>query len=1071
MASIWSGRHLESGIPVAAKLIPPGKLTDKTRASLTREVQTAASLDHPGIICIVDQGTIDAAAARASDGRIDAGAPYLIMEFCSHTLGSLVPITSWGELRTILVSLLDALAYAHARGVIHRDLKPGNVLFGGPEDLRPGLKIADFGIAHALDAPDPETGARKLMGTPRYMSPEQVEGDPRLLGPGTDLYSLAAMVFKCVHGHGPFQTSGARLLYDHLRTPAPRLDLPPGFPPGLADWTAWLLHKDVFQRPASAAAALRALPDGPLYPLVPPDLRDEEAPTVPLATARLSTLMLGDEPSERARFQPIPASWSGSQPYGGSPRLRDVGHSLVGLRPVPLAGRVGVRDLLWTAFRQSANRAACVTVLLSGQEGLGRTRLVDWLQHRVLELGCGTALRIAGQRRQQRAPMLRGFLADLCRIGTATGEELKARLEAGHARLGLDVGPLVGFALRPEAEPETVAAATAQLLGRLAALGPVVVTIDDIHLVPSLLQDIETWQNVEGPLLLVLTAREEGLVDPELAALPTVANFHRVLSPLAPQERQDLIDSILPLSPSLSALVDQRTAGNPRFAIQLLTDWVQRGVLLPGPSGFEAPRDLELPASLQAIWSSRVRHLLAGFDRDAGRLLEIAATLGNEVLHDDLNALLPDREAAWQALATRMVLHRLVVPTPEGFAFSHPAIREVLLHRAARGGRLAGHHAAIASLLRTSTDPEQVARRGHHRAGAGDREGAFTDLIAAARFTRDQAQFKRTLILCDEAQALLEPGDRRCLAVMILRARTLNSYQRHGASRQEAEGALEVAEINGWVAECAGARLQVAIADYHKSDYAGSRAQLLQVLQELDQLGSDADPEVRAAALNHVGWTWVLEGEIPTSLPWFARAAEAQFSRGPAARVDGLMILADRANFLEDYDAVQRHLDEALTLVSDPPRLVLLPYLLERRVYLALARNQLDRAVEAATELLDSPGIQGRKTSRARSLLASLYLRRGDDALAYELFLACSQPNALPESPVERSMVFGGLLASAPDAETTTRESWLLALEASVPDPPIAHPTARYHVELAAQRLPPLMAYRCEQLCQPATVF
>lgn len=1060
MASIWTGRHLESGTPIAAKLIPPGELTPQTRATLEREIRTAASLDHPGIVCIVDQGTIDEEASRASEGLIETGAPYLLMEYCSHTLSSLLPLTTWGELRTILVSLLDALAYAHARGVIHRDLKPGNVLFGGPDDLRPGLKISDFGIAHALDRADPETGTRKLVGTPRYMAPEQVEGETRLLGPGTDLYALAGLVFKCLHGHGPFRTSGPRLLYDHLRTPAPPLEVPEGFPPALADWVAWMLEKDVGDRPRSAASALQALPDGPMHPLVAPDYgTDEDTATVPLAVAKPATLSLGFSDPTVDRFVPVPKNWKPARPYGGSPRLRGVGRSLLGLRPVPLAGRERERDVLWSAFRQSANRGEAVTLVLTGQEGLGRTRMAEWLGERVLELGTGLRIRVRCQRRQERGRTLRRLLAEVLRVGNAQGEALDERIELGHHRLGLESSPLTGFALQPGAETDLIAVATAQLLERLASLGPLVVTVDDLHLVPSLLEDLQTWKRIERPLLIVATVRTG---DPIEAKLQDWATFTHELEPLDSTARHQLIDSILPLTPSLAAQVEERTEGIPRFAVQLITDWAQRGVLRPGPNGFQAAHDLKLPASMQAIWSSRVRHLLQGYDRVAERVLELAATLGNDVAHADLIALMPEHEAQIDELIGTMARQRLITVHDGGFVFAHPAVREVLLHRARRKGRLEGHHAAIAQLLAESTDPEEVARRGHHRAGAGDDEGAFDDLMFAASFYRQQADNRRALILCDEAEERLGPDDRRRIRVKALRARTLNSAHRTRAGRQEAEEALELAEAFGWTEEAGLAKLQLAVALYHASAYARSRELLHQVLAALPD-----DPESRGLALNHLGWISVMEKDEPSAIPWFKAAAEANAARGAEGRIGQLLILADVASFEDRQDEVEALLTEALELVRNPPRLYLLPYLLERRAYLALAREQLDEAHAAAMEFVQCPGMSFERVARAEALVASIEMRQERWHEAHRRFLECAQPRTLPESPLERSIIYGGLLATAAElGEQAPLESWTRSLELSVPDPPVRHPTARYVIEQAAERLPRALAQRCQQLIE-----
>src|SRR5690606_17023270 len=112
------------------------------------EVRSVAALRHPHIIQVFEHGEVSEAEARQAPGLV-AGMSYLVMEIAAG--GSLAPRRgrlSWTELRAVLFAMLDALAHAHARGVIHRDLKPGNILLGR---ARPAIKLTDFGLAHAMD--------------------------------------------------------------------------------------------------------------------------------------------------------------------------------------------------------------------------------------------------------------------------------------------------------------------------------------------------------------------------------------------------------------------------------------------------------------------------------------------------------------------------------------------------------------------------------------------------------------------------------------------------------------------------------------------------------------------------------------------------------------------------------------------------------------------------------------------------------------------------------------------------------------------------------------------------------
>ena len=167
MGEVWAGTHALRGVPVAVKLIRADLQDPDSERHFEPEVWAQARLDHPAVLYLFEHGRLDEVAAAGVDMR--PGTPWLAMEMCSSTLADLAPRLDWDGLRHIVIPLLEALAHAHSRGVLHRDIKMANVLIATANDLRPGLKLADFGIAHALADEDEETRAA---GTPRYMAPE-----------------------------------------------------------------------------------------------------------------------------------------------------------------------------------------------------------------------------------------------------------------------------------------------------------------------------------------------------------------------------------------------------------------------------------------------------------------------------------------------------------------------------------------------------------------------------------------------------------------------------------------------------------------------------------------------------------------------------------------------------------------------------------------------------------------------------------------------------------------------------------------------------------------------------------
>lgn len=271
MGEVFRGVHVTQRVPVAIKVMTAERArVERYRSSFRREVQAVARLDHPGVVTVFDHGEVDADAARASRGALSEGEPYLVMELAPQgTLAALRPPLPYAPVRPVLLELLGALAHAHARDVIHRDLKPANVLVTG-EGEAPRVKLADFGLAHALDRDGDDPGG--LAGTARYMAPEQFERRHRDLGPWTDLYALGCVAWELLTGRAPFAGQTLRALAaQHLEAPAPPLPAGCDAPPELDAWLQRLLAKrprDRFAFAADAAQALAAIVagEGPAAP-------------------------------------------------------------------------------------------------------------------------------------------------------------------------------------------------------------------------------------------------------------------------------------------------------------------------------------------------------------------------------------------------------------------------------------------------------------------------------------------------------------------------------------------------------------------------------------------------------------------------------------------------------------------------------------------------------------------------------------------------------------------------------------------------------------------------------------
>lgn len=207
------------------------------------EMRTLASLDHPSLVTVFDAG-VDPAADR----------PYLVMQLVDgSTLQAELGSGALDALRVARygAALADALAYVHARGLVHRDVKPANVLLSA--DGR--VHLADFGIARLVDSAH-VTKTGDVLGTPAYFAPEQVAGEP--VGPPADIYALGLVLLECLTGSRPYQGTAVEVAMARLSKPP---DIPALLGPAWVDLLTAMTDRSPVARPAATAVAdrLRAM--------------------------------------------------------------------------------------------------------------------------------------------------------------------------------------------------------------------------------------------------------------------------------------------------------------------------------------------------------------------------------------------------------------------------------------------------------------------------------------------------------------------------------------------------------------------------------------------------------------------------------------------------------------------------------------------------------------------------------------------------------------------------------------------------------------------------------------------
>jgi len=267
---VYRGRDRETGLPVAIKI---ARTTGVDDPRFAREIATLATLRHPAIVGYLHHGAVD-------------DEPYLVMEWLDgEDLGARLKTTRLELAQALAIArqLAGALAAAHAKGVVHRDVKPSNVfLVDGKLDQ---VKLLDFGLARPAGAASLTTTGM-LIGTPSYMAPEQARGD-RELDARVDVYGLGALLFHCATGRVPFEGDTIdQVIARIVSEPAPRLGaLIAGVSPGLDELASRMLSKDPKRRPADGRAVHAALVgvDQPAVPAAA-DLDDTQFPAAPSLT-------------------------------------------------------------------------------------------------------------------------------------------------------------------------------------------------------------------------------------------------------------------------------------------------------------------------------------------------------------------------------------------------------------------------------------------------------------------------------------------------------------------------------------------------------------------------------------------------------------------------------------------------------------------------------------------------------------------------------------------------------------------------------------------------------------------
>ncbi len=249
MSRVFVAEETRLARRVVVKVLPPDLALEMRVDRFNREIQLSASLQHPHIVPLL--------AAGGAGEILYYTMPFVEGEPLRARLSREGELPVRDAVR-ILKDVADALAYAHARGVVHRDIKPDNVLLTGQHAV-----VADFGVAKAVSQAKTESGLTSVgvaLGTPAYMAPEQAAGDPNI-DHRADIYAFGAMAYEMVTGRSPFAgLSPHQMLAAHVTEPVvPVTDHRPALPPALAGLIMACLAKNPADRPQRAAEVLATL--------------------------------------------------------------------------------------------------------------------------------------------------------------------------------------------------------------------------------------------------------------------------------------------------------------------------------------------------------------------------------------------------------------------------------------------------------------------------------------------------------------------------------------------------------------------------------------------------------------------------------------------------------------------------------------------------------------------------------------------------------------------------------------------------------------------------------------------
>ncbi len=699
MGIVYRCRDTYSDDDVALKrvIIPEGPLANEYVMWFYKESRALATLDHPSIV-------------RARDfGQLSDGSPFLVMDLANgvslHELAH--AHLGFPLIWSIIDQMLGALAHAHARGIIHGDLKPSNILVEEVSNEPPRVHVLDFGLAWLKqDRHDERLDGHKALefaphsgaGTPGYMAPEQIQHESHNVCGATDLYSLGCILYKMLTGRAPFSGDSKELLRHHAfdPPPVPRVTTPDA-PPDVAHFVMRLLAKQPWDRWEFSSEA-----------------RSEWARWRPRADLDVLAWRFPLLPRTKGQSQPPPPP---APPRAASPSPRgpfgERTPGLLSIRQSPLVGREEARQALREACDDTVDGRPPThrMRLLVGPAGVGKSRLAEWLYEVVGEEGTMVPLR--ARYRPLRGPLdgMVGAVTQyfnfersdrdtiertlLARWKVGRHEKAGRTWVAGVAEWLRPLGPIADQPIGPSGirftldTPETRRMVIRYALRRIARGRPLLLWLDDLHHASDTTLEGLLKIHEEEPdqrIVFVATLRTEDYqLDSRLAErlkplLTTIEHAMIEVRPMDPDATCVLLRAALPLDDDSVHEAARRSRGNPLFALQQLHAWALGGDISHSSGRYHVSAAVLAmrPKTTAELWDSRILALPAEHRLAAYAAASLGADIRRAVLHALLEALQLPTDAVMLSLQTAEIL---VPRGPGRYTWPHALLQEHLAER------------------------------------------------------------------------------------------------------------------------------------------------------------------------------------------------------------------------------------------------------------------------------------------------------------------------------------------------------------------------------------------------------